>query len=182
MNVINIFGGPGVGKTTLMYYLTYRFKQAGIRAEAVGEAARELIYDHSPLVTPPILSDHQFVVSAMQFERLQRLKRHKIAVAISDSPLLQGLAYATPDEQKQLTPIIDTMNRSFLNRYIFVKRTPGDYDAESRVQGTESEAARFDARIKALLDTRNIVPAIYLRGTESSLADMLIDTYQHVKQ
>lgn len=149
MMVINLFGGPGSGKTTTAYQLVADLKKAGVRAELVGEAARELIYDHSNDAVPPALLDNQLYVAGLQYERLMRLARHGIEVAVADSPLVQGAAYAKSlsyyNELKTLLKNVEREQFTVFN--VFVFRKPGTYDPESRVQRTEAEAASLDGDI-----------------------------------
>ena len=157
MKIINLFGGPGSGKTTLAYYLAYRFKQAGFRAELVGEAAREIIYDRNP-PDPDTggvarqLIDNQFLISGLQSERIQRLFRHNVEVAIADSPLRMGLLYVKEHEMRwALQAAITAFDKDFQHqRNVFVNRTPGKYDQESRAQN-EAEATELDDKIRALI-------------------------------
>lgn len=152
MKIINLWGGPGSGKTTLAYYLAYRFKQAGFRAELVGEAAREIIYDRNPGVTAAQLIDNQLLITGLQAERVKRLERHGIEVAISDSPLRMGLLYVQEHDMRwALQSAIEAFNKDFQHQYnVLVQRTRGKYDKESRAQ-TESEAIKLDKKIEALI-------------------------------
>ena len=172
MIVINIGGGPGSGKTTLAYYLTYRLKVAGYRAEFVGEAAREdHIYRHAPGVVPPALQDNQALLAGQQYERVKRLERHGVQVAVTDSPIIQGLLYeVNPNKQRALEPLLRLLQNEFLSINIFANRMSGTFDAESRVQKTEEEAMAFDDKTYSLLHWDLETEW----GMESSLADFLL--------
>ena len=151
MIIVNLFGGPGAGKTTLAYYLAYRFKQAGFRAELVGEAAREIIYDrNNPKEggTAAQLLDNQLLITGLQAERIKRLERHGIEVAIADSPLKMGLLYVNDsDMQSALAAAIARFNEGLPHQInVYVMRTCGTYDKESRAQG-EDDAIRLDRAI-----------------------------------
>jgi predicted ATPase len=151
MILINLFAGPGGGKTTLAAYLFYRFKQAGFRAELVGEAAREIIYDRNNPAeggTPAQLLDNQLLISGLQYERIKRLERHGIEIAIADSPLRMGLVYAKElPEYVGLKTAIEQLELGFPHTFnVFVQRTEGKYDKESRAQ-TEEEAVQLDRDI-----------------------------------
>lgn len=149
--LVNLFGGPGAGKTTLAAYLFYRFKQLGYRAELVGEAAREIIYDRNPPAeggTAAQLLDNQFLISGLQSERIKRLERHGIEIAIADSPLKMGLLYVADGYMKDaLSRAIARFDENHPHQInVFVQRTPGKYDKESRAQ-SEEEAVQFDRAI-----------------------------------
>lgn len=151
MIIVNLFGGPGAGKTTLAYYLAYRFKQVGFRAELVGEAAREIIYDRNnpkESGTAAQLIDNQLLISGLQAERIKRLERHGIEVAIADSPLKMGLLYVKEHDMRgALQAAIEAFNKNCQHQInVFVQRTPGKYDKESRAQ-SEEQAMQLDKDI-----------------------------------
>jgi adenylate kinase family enzyme len=173
MIIVNLFGGPGAGKTTVAYYLAYRFKQAGFRAELVGEAARELIYDRNPGITAVQLLDNQLLISGLQYERFKRLERHGIEVAIADSPLSMGLAYAAHlPEYRGLCDTVYRIERGLPKPInVFINRTPGVYDKESRAQD-EKQAMALDANIRELLGHFDYD---LVWGQECSFADALIE-------
>lgn len=149
MILIDLYGGPGAGKTTLSYYLVYRLKMAGIRAELVGEAAREHhIYDSAPGNVAPPLLDNQVLLAGQQFERIMRLQRHGFEVAVSDSPLIQGILYCEGQPYyDSLKKTIRSLESYFETYKIMIYPRPGSYDPESRVQRTEKEARALDPTI-----------------------------------
>src|SRR5271163_906577 len=156
MILINLCGGPGAGKTTLSYYLAYRLKKAGLRTELVGESAREYhIYTTPPdRVAAPLL-DNQVLLAGQQFERTLRLKRHNFEVAISDSPIEQGLLYCSDHSYaKSLKACITDVAKNFETYNVFINPRPGSYDAESRVQKTEAEARAHDKTVRKLMGNK----------------------------
>ena len=184
MKIINLFGGPGAGKTTLAYYLAYRFKQAGFRAELVGEAAREIIYDRNP-PDPDTggvarqLIDNQFLISGLQSERIQRLFRRGVEVAIADSPLRMGLMYVNdPGMRTALKLAIRRFEEGYPHQLnVRVQRTPGKYDKESRAQ-TEHEATVLDDKIWEMMP-KNPNDYATIWGHEEALFQYLL---QEVKR
>ena len=140
-----------MGKTTLSYYLAYRLKKEGFRAELVGEAAREHIYDSAQGVTSPPLLDNQLLLVGQQYERTLRLERHGIEVAVSDSPLIQGLLYCRGHVYyENLMKTIRDVEPRFDTYNVLIHPRPGSYDQESRRQ-REDEARALDATVRELM-------------------------------
>lgn len=153
MILINLCGGPGAGKTTLSYYLAYRLKKAGLRTELVGEAARENhIYGSAPGTVAPPLIDNQILLAGQQFERVLRLKRHNFEVAVSDSPLEQGMLFCEGHPYaKNLGGVVKDVAKYFEAYNVFVRPRPGSYDPESRLERTEAEARARDKKARKLM-------------------------------
>jgi hypothetical protein len=147
MIVFNICAAPGGGKSTAAADLFAAFKKEGYHAELVGEAAREFIYSEGKAA----LFDNQFLVSGLQWERLYRLHRCGIEIAISDSPIIQGLLYAEHfPYYKELKAILQKCHDQFPHTYnIFLKRN-WPYVSENRNQ-TEEEATAMIPKIRQLV-------------------------------
>lgn len=96
MKVINLFGGPGSGKSTTAAGLFYFMKLAGYKVELVTEYAKELVYDE----TLELMLDRQEVIFAEQNQRLHRL-RGKVDFAIIDSPLLLSCVYPDMNQSQR---------------------------------------------------------------------------------
>ncbi len=121
-----------------------------MRAELVGEAARERIYAAPPGRVPPPLLDNQVLVTGEQYERVLRLQRHGFEVAVSDSPLEQGALYcARHPYARKLGAVIGGIAGRFEAYNVLVRPNPGAYDPESRVQ-TEAEARAMDKKVRWL--------------------------------
>jgi len=152
MVLFNLCGGPGAGKTTFGYYLAYRLKKAGVRADLLYEPARDLIYGGVPNTVPPPLLDNQILMVGQTYERVLRLQRHGFEAVVSDSPIIQCLLYCKGhiyyDNLKKairdIEPNFDTFN-------VFIHPRPGSYDPESRTQRTEADARALDTTVRDLV-------------------------------
>lgn len=117
----------------------------------MGEAAREHIYDSVSGQTSPPLLDNQVLLAGEQYERTLRLKRHGIEVAVSDSPLIQGLLYCEGHPYyEHLKKTIQSIEPGFDTYNVLIRPRPGNYDPESRRQ-TEAEARALDATVRELV-------------------------------
>jgi len=143
MKTINIFGGPGSGKSTTASGLFYEMKKHWIQAEYVQEFAKELVWADSS----HMLSEQNYIF-AEQEHRLNRL-RSKVEVAVSDSPLLLSSFYAPPAYPDSFHQSVFDFFHSYDNLNIFVERSH-EYMLDGRIQN-EREADELALRMKEYL-------------------------------
>lgn len=145
--VINLFGAPGTGKSTLAAGLFYRLKLQGINCELASEYIKEKFFED----TPYPFKD-QLYVFAKQNKKLRQLLG-KVDYIICDSPILQGVIYGTNEP-----PLFQDLLLQYFNSYdninYLLKRTHA-YHTEGRIQ-TEQEADKVGELIKSKLDELNI--------------------------
>lgn len=92
MRVINIFGGPGTGKSVTAAKLFAELKIQSKNAELVTEFAKELTYDESYRVM-----ENQIWIFANQHQRMYRLK-NKVDYIVTDAPLFNSIVYSGKDD------------------------------------------------------------------------------------
>lgn len=85
--VINLFGNPGSGKSTVASYIFQELKSRGYEVELVTETAKDLVWDEDW----KRLSNQMYVFST-QLHRVDRLIG-KVEYVITDSPLLMQIGY-----------------------------------------------------------------------------------------
>lgn len=146
MKVINLFGGPGVGKSTVAADLFAMMKREGYNVELVNEYAKEVTWEgHFSYL------DDEFYVLAHQNRRLVRL-RDKVDYVITDSPILLGLAYTPPDYYPQyFSKFIHEVWNSYSNINIVLERESKKYIESGRNQKYE-EALVKDRMMVTLLE------------------------------
>lgn len=180
MLVINLFGGPGTGKSTTAAGLFYEMKTRGYKVELVTEFAKDLVYQESYFR----LKD-QLMILARQNHKLWVLK-DKVDYAIVDSPLLLSQHYfqynGDYDEKLFKDFVLDTYNR-YNNFNIFLKRNIDEhpYQEYGRSQ-TLDEAIEIDESIKKILqDTNSEYKTIDVSKYSVELILKRIDDFKLIK-
>lgn len=148
MLVVNLFGGPGTGKSTTAAATFAELKYRNVNAELVTEFAKDKVWEQSIHV----LGNQPYLLGK-QFHRLWRLQ-DKVDVAITDSPLLLLLHYGRewPDEFRRMV----LMLHDRFNALNFMLGREKVYNPSGRLQ-TEQEARDMDVLIRDILDS-NFVP------------------------
>jgi len=150
MKVLNIFGGPGTGKSTNAAGLFYHMKSVGIECELIQEYAKDLTWERRY----NILED-QIYVFAKQQRRIARLVEHNLDWVITDSPIPLGLVYMKPNT---LGDNFSNLVMEVFNRYHninFLLTRNFTYNPVGRNQD-EHEAREFDTLVRNLLDIYDI--------------------------
>ena len=150
---INIFGGPGVGKSTTAAAIFVEMKKRAMNVELVTEVAKDFVWeDRATTLTI------QPYITIKQFRNLVRLKG-KVDYVITDAPILMGCVYADkyapnlPASYKQF--IVDLHKQELDPSVNIVLRRVFDYDSNGRYQN-EDEAHQIDRDMQSMLDTNNV--------------------------
>ncbi len=163
--VVNLYGGPGSGKSTQALGVTYKLKLNGVNCEYASEHAKDLVWreDYGSL-------KNQINVFGKQHDKLFHLK-NKVDVIVTDSPAVMGLLYCDWDlvSPKLRELAIDEFNRDdVININIMLTRDPNrPYDPNGREQ-TEEEAKSKDKDVRALLSDLGI-RVRHFTATESTV-------------
>ncbi len=146
---INLYGGPGSGKSTVAAGLFYQMKLKHLNVELITEYAKDLIYSE----TLNVLKKNQKYIFAEQ-NRRQHILEGKVDWAITDSPLLLSLFYGTnPDDFSQeafLSLVSDTF-QCYDNVSFFLDRPP-HFSEEGRDRNLEQSIEIDNALLKILKD------------------------------
>ena len=85
--VVNLYGGPGTGKSTTAAGVFHLLKLAGINAELITEYAKDKVWEGSLSVL-----DNQLYIFGKQYHRIFRCL-DKVDVIVTDSPILLAALY-----------------------------------------------------------------------------------------
>ena len=144
LKVVNMWAGPGAGKSTASAGLFNLMKSMGHRVELVTEYAKDLTYEQNFGSLK-----NQFLIAAMQDQRLRRLEGN-VEWAITDSPLPLGIHYCTREYEEWVPEAIEAAYDRYDN-FDFLVRRCKRYQTYGRTQ-TEHEALAIDVSIKAIFD------------------------------
>lgn len=139
--IINLFGGPGSGKSTMAARIFSELKEKNYNAELVTEYAKDLTWQESFKVL-----SNQVYVFAKQYHRIWRLQ--DVDVVITDSPLLMSVVYG--DTSKTFKDLVVSEFSKMNNINVYLQRVK-PYNPKGRSQ-TLDQAKELDNRILNTLD------------------------------
>lgn len=138
--VVNLYGSPGAGKSTIAARLFSDLKLSGIKCELVTEYAKDLTWEESFKK----LGDQVYVFGKQQ-HKLWRLK-DKVDVIITDSPILLSLVYGSESTPKSFINLVNDVNSEYENINIFLNRKH-EYETVGRYHN-EEESNELSDKIK----------------------------------
>lgn len=140
--IVNLFSGPGAGKSTMAAHVFAELKWAGVNCELATEYAKEKVWEGSFNVL-----NNQRLVYGKQYHMIWRPSQHVDAV-ITDSPILLSAIYSLPEDILLRSLIVEDFKK-FRNLNFFLKRYK-KYVQTGRMQD-EEQAKEKDNEIKQLL-------------------------------
>lgn len=141
LKVINLYCGPGGGKSTLAAGLFNLMKSLNMSVELVTEYAKDVTWEKNFGTL-----QNQLVLLAEQDRRLRRLEG-QVEWCITDSPLPIGLAYMTPEYDRWLTPAVWGAFNRYNNYHVLVTRSAAHPFQTAGRNQTEAEALALDTHI-----------------------------------
>jgi hypothetical protein len=114
--LVNVFGAPKSGKTTMMASVLAYLKLRGIKCEMATDYPKEIIYEERFS-----LLKRQLYILAKQEKRIYDLYKYS-DVVITDCPILHSIVYNS-EEFQTLHPFIIKMHESYNNLNLVLKRT-----------------------------------------------------------
>jgi nicotinamide riboside kinase len=152
---INIFAGPGAGKSTVAAHLFSQLKAAGVKSEIVDEYVKSWAYEGRK-----IASYDQVYLFAEQLRREDRVLRHgdQVQVIVTDSPVIMSICYAMKygfGPWVHLLAIALDFDKKYPSLNIFLDRGDMQYAQDGRYENYE-QALMMDNAIKTFLEMHNI--------------------------
>ena len=166
MKVINLFAGPGAGKSTTAAGLFHYLKLADVKCELITEVAKDYCYEQNKS-----RMDNQILLLGEQYHRLHRV-RNSVEYVISDSPIILGVNYRPADCPVSFDKLCFDLFNQFDNINYFINRTK-KYQDYGRYH-TEMEARKADESIKNIL-MLNDIPFTEIEGNDVCVHEILQD-------
>ena len=141
---LNLFGGPGIGKSTLANGVFTLLKMHGVNCEITPEFAKDLTWENRMKT----LANQRYIFGK-QYHRQWRV-RDEVDVIISDSPLLLSLHYQPAHYGDSFSQEVIEAWNEFNNINFLLKRVK-EYKTEGRTQTLE-EAIKIDNDLELLLN------------------------------
>ena len=173
--VVNLYGGPGIGKTTTALALTAELKKLGYNAEYIPETAKEYIYSGQL----DKLNGSQANQYALYREHKHKIDSvmGKVDIAVTDSPLPLNAVYV-----KELIPefreTIFTDYSNYNNINFMLKRNNNDkFSMEGRIHDLD-QSIKKDNEIRTMLWNNGIFPTEVERDNIKEMLDRIINNSQ----
>ncbi len=167
--LVNLFGGPGAGKSTTRAGLFHQLKLSGYNVEEAPEYAKQLTWEKRGMA----LTCQPYVLGKQLFT-LYRLMGQVEAI-ITDSPIILGSIYAPPDEVPSFHQFVIDKFNSFDSINFYINRVK-PYNPSGRNQDLEG-AKQIDDVVLKYLQNHNI-PFTTINGdaegVEEALAKVVI--------
>jgi len=156
--IINLFGGPGVGKSTVASELYSMMKKNDINVELTYEFPKLIAWDNNLSA----IKD-QFYITANQHRNITRLYG-KVDYIIVDSPIILGTIYRKKYDNNgdypssfydDLDIFILSLFKKYNNINFYLKRNDTFFSKIGRLQDYD-DSKRIDEEIKTTLLSNNI--------------------------
>lgn len=174
--VVNMFAGPGAGKSTTASSVFALLKLHGINCELITEFAKDLTWEHRNKTL-----ENQNYIMAKQHHRMWRLKK-QVDVMITDSPLIFFLIYGNNLPECVINSLFHYANDGFHNINYFIQRVK-DYNPKGRNQ-TKEEALELDTKIINMLNDYSIEYKVVIGDfiAANSITQNILDIFNKRQQ
>ena len=168
--VVNLFAGPGVGKSTTAARVFAELKLKGVNCEMALEFAKDKVWENNEEIFNPM---NQVYIFGKQFYRISRLIG-KVKYIITDSPILLSNVYCnSPVLEKHFKDTVRDCHGALNNlNYYIVRAKP--FDPNGRNEKTQEESDKY---IDKILKELTLAGALYdsVNGNEQGYDRIVYD-------
>lgn len=172
MKVINLYAGPGVGKSTLAAEIFWKLKKKLFNVEYCTEYAKQLVYEERHNV----LKLDQLYILAKQNRKMYSLIDKGVDIVVTDSPLLLNFFYNNPKnfDSEVLFAVFKELYSKYENYDFFLNRNNNyEYNSNGRIQKHLEEAQQIDRQVKELVIKE--IPNYFFIPYNVNSADQIIE-------
>lgn len=159
--LINLYGGPGAGKSTLARGISSKLSLKSYLCEYVDEVAKGWVWEERFKSF-----DYQLYLFSKQHRNIARLMG-KVDIIVTDGPLLFSLLYGSDKVPSTFEQLVLEISRSIKSVNLFIERDK-QYEPRGRMQ-TKEEAIEKDHECLQMLSKYKI-PFVRFTGNEDGLA------------
>ena len=172
--IVNLFGGPGIGKSSIANGLTYKLKKKHISCDNPYEFPKVLAWDENHNA----IKDQLYVLANQHRGIVKSFG--KVDYIILDSPIILSLVYKSVYEGLEYPATLygdsfDKMVLDIHNQYdtlnILLKRTEGGYNEKERYQTLDESKVLDDAIENTLIN--NNIPYTIIEVGDDTVNDIL---------
>lgn len=169
--VVNLYGGPGSGKSTMAWHLSAELKYLGLNVEYVHEWVKLAAWEKRPEV---FWKAQQHIYGNQSW--LMECSANGADIIVTDCPLLMGLVYCRDSMgdavHDHFTEVVYNDYAKYDNLNVFVNRVK-PYNPKGRNQ-TEREAHEKDYEIISFLEVMGIDYTV-ANGERNGVMDVLVE-------
>lgn len=173
--IVNILGGPGIGKSTCALQVVAEIKKQGYQAEYVQEVAKELVYAGDMEHLNGSLENQAYILSK-QKERLDLLVG-QVDFVITDSPLPLNLIYLKEHNEYYETEVLREFNTYKNINIVLGRNLAVEYQNEGRIHTLEESLVK-DKEIVELLEKNSLPYRSFERSDISGIIEYITSEEQ----
>lgn len=161
--ILNFFGGPGTGKSTMAAGVFAELKSLGLNTELSLEYAKDKVYEKSLMTL-----DNQIYVFGKQLHRNFRII-DQVDVIVTDAPILMSIHYGSKESFIFKALVLEQHNK-YPSLNVFLERNH-KYNPNGRIQ-TEEQAEQMDFEMKSMLDS-NRIQYICMKADKANISELV---------
>lgn len=153
LTLINLYGAPGVGKSSVAAGLFFLMKSHHLSVEQISEYAKYLVHSGRHWQ----LKEEQLYLLAKQHHK-QLILKGSYEYAVTDSPLMLTAFYAPKEYHSHFEPLVRQLDSDFKHINIFVTRNLADgapFQTEGRMHDRQGSMA-IEKEMRHFLHERGI--------------------------
>ena len=160
--VVNLFAGPGAGKSYNALFVAGRLKKAGYCTELAEEWIKDKVYEKAPYP----FTDQIYTFAKQRKKIMMRLGDKNIQFIVTDSPILLSAIYMKEPDILFEKLILREFNKMNSINFFIERSDKRAYEQSGRLHDV-LQARKIDAAIKDYLDN-NEVPYLSVLSDENS--------------